>query len=144
VDCAALESMQRTIVIQSSHDLVHQLCKSILNEVKNNHFSSNDIFGIHLALEEAMMNAVKHGNKEDPLKKIQVEYSLTPEMFDISIIDEGSGFTPAGVPDPRCGENLHKPTGRGLLLMKAYMDCVEYNETGNRVHMVKYKNKKCE
>lgn len=136
--------MQRTIVIQSSHDLVHQLCKNILDEVKDNHFSSNDIFGIHLAIEEAMMNAVKHGNKQDPLKKIQVEYSVTPEIFDISIIDEGGGFTPAQVPDPRCGENLYKATGRGLLLMKAYMDCVEYNKAGNSVHMIKYKNKKCE
>jgi serine/threonine-protein kinase RsbW len=140
--------MQRTVVIQSSHDLVHQLCKSILDEVKGSHFSSNDIFGIHLALEEAMMNAVKHGNKQDPLKKIRVEYSITPEMFDISIVDEGCGFAPTEVPDPRCGENLYKPAGRGLLLMKAYMDCVEYNEAGNRVHMVKYKeeikHKKCE
>ncbi|HEY5138039.1 MAG TPA: ATP-binding protein [Methylococcales bacterium] len=139
--------MQRTIVIQSSHDLVHQLCKNILDEVKDSHFSTNDIFGIHLALEEAMMNAVKHGNKQDPLKKIQVEYSITPEKFDISIIDEGGGFAPTEVPDPRCGENLFKATGRGLLLMKAYMDYVEYNESGNRVHMMKYKeeikNKKC-
>jgi serine/threonine-protein kinase RsbW len=136
--------MQRIIVIQSSDKLVHQLCKSILDEVKGNNFSSNDIFGIHLAIEEAMINAAKHGNKQDPLKHIQVEYSITPEMFDICIMDEGGGFTPTQVPDPRCGENLYKTTGRGLLLMKAYMDCVEYNEAGNRVHMVKYKNKKCE
>jgi len=139
--------MQRTITIQSSHDLVHQLCKNILDEVKNNHFSSNDIFSIHLAIEEAMINAVKHGNKQDPLKKIRIEYSITPEMFDISIIDEGGGFTPTQVPDPRCEENLYKATGRGLLLMKTYMDCVEYNEAGNCVHMVKYKeeikSKKC-
>jgi serine/threonine-protein kinase RsbW len=133
--------MQRTVVIQSSHDLVHTLCKEILNEAKSNYFSPNDLFGIHLSIEEAMVNAVKHGNNDDPLKKLHVSYTITQTIFDISIEDEGCGFRPAAVPDPRCGENLYKATGRGLLLMKAYMDSVEYNEAGNRVRMIKHKTR---
>jgi serine/threonine-protein kinase RsbW len=133
--------MQKTVVIQSSHELVHKLCKEILEDVKSNQFSPDEMFGIHLSIEEAMMNAVKHGNGDDPHKKIQVEYSLTPNRFDISITDEGGGFRPVEVPDPRCGENLYKPAGRGLLLMRAYMDSVEYNKAGNCVRMVKRKVK---
>jgi serine/threonine-protein kinase RsbW len=133
--------MHRTIAIQSSHDTVHKLCQDILAEVKRSDFGGDDVFGIHLAIEEALINAVKHGNKEDPQKQIKVEYSITPQKFDISVTDEGCGFTPEAVPDPRCGENLYKVTGRGLLLMRAYMDSVEYNDAGNCVHMVKYKAK---
>jgi len=126
-------------VIQSSHELVHKLCREIVGDVKRNNFSKDDIFGIHLAVEEAMINAVKHGNKQDPLKQISVNYSVTPDKFEISIADEGSGFKPETVPDPRCGENLYKATGRGMLLMRAYMDNVEYNQTGNCVHMVRHR-----
>ena len=55
--------------------------------------------------------------------------------------DEGDGFDPQAVPDPRYGENLYKIKGRGLLLMRSYMDAVEFNERGNRVRMIRYKNK---
>jgi serine/threonine-protein kinase RsbW len=133
--------MHRTAVIQSSHDLVHKLCREILAEVKRNDFDQDDVFGIHLAIEEALINAVKHGNREDPLKQISVTYSITADKFDISITDEGHGFHPETVPDPRCGENLYKVTGRGMLLMRAYMDSVEYNEDGNCVQMTKYSAK---
>lgn len=133
--------MDKTAVIQSSHDLVHKLCQDILGEAKRSHFNRDEIFGIHLAIEEAMTNAVKHGNKEDQLRQINVKYSITPDKFEISITDEGSGFRPGKVPDPRCGENLYKATGRGMLLMRAYMDSVEYNEKGNCVQMVKYRQK---
>ena len=133
--------MQKTVVIQSSHDLVHTLCKELLQEAKSNHFSQDDLFGIHLSIEEAMINAVRHGNNDDPLKKVRISYTITPSIFDISIEDEGCGFRPARVPDPRCGENLYKVTGRGVLLMKAYMDSVEYNEMGNRVRMIKHKTR---
>jgi serine/threonine-protein kinase RsbW len=133
--------MHKTIVIQSSHDLVHKLCTDVLCEVKRNDFSQDDIFGIHLAIEEAMINAVKHGNMDNPLKHISVKYAVTPDKFEISITDEGSGFKPEAVPDPRCPENLYKVTGRGMLLMRAYMDDVEYNEAGNCVRMIKYKEK---
>jgi serine/threonine-protein kinase RsbW len=131
--------MHKTVVIQSSHELVHKLCSEILGEVKNSNFGKDDIFGIHLSLEEALVNAVRHGNNDDPQKKIKVTYSVTPNEFDISITDEGRGFVPEQVPDPRCGENLYKASGRGMLLMRAYMDSVEYNEAGNCVHLVKHR-----
>ena len=96
---------------------------------------------VHLALEEAFLNAAQHGNKLDPTKKVKIDYALTAEEIEISITDQGGGFNPNSVPDPRSDENLYKPDGRGLLLIQSYMDTVEFNESGNRVRMVKQKTK---
>jgi len=130
---------QKTIVIPSSHSHICGVCNTILTDVKNLNFSDDDIFGIHLAMEEAIINAVKHGNNADESKKVRIEYCITHEKFDIKIVDEGTGFKPREVPDPREGNNVFKASGRGLLLMKTYMDSVEYNAQGNCVHMIKIK-----
>ena len=100
-------------------------------------YSEGDQFAIKLALEEGLNNAIKHGNAYDPAKTVQVTFAVTPQQVDISITDEGQGFDPARVPDPTCDENLEKPCGRGIMLMRAYMDEVHYNPCGNQVRMVK-------
>jgi len=93
------------------------------------------------ALEEAFENAVKHGNKMDPAKKVKVEYSVDSDKIEISITDEGNGFKPNSVANPRLGSGLYKTSGRGLLLMNSYMDAIKYNDRGNSVYMVRYKEK---
>lgn len=105
-------------------------------------FSQDECFGIQLAIEEAMVNAVEHGNKCDPLKTVTVEYLITTHTFEIAITDEGRGFKPKLVPDPRDDENIHNVTGRGIVLMREYMDSVEYNAKGNCVRMVKHQGDK--
>jgi serine/threonine-protein kinase RsbW len=115
-------------------------CQQILSAMQERGYSQDDVFAVHLALEEAFLNAVKHGNKMDPHKKVTIEFVLDREKADIWIGDEGEGFDPKDIPDPRVGENLYRPEGRGLLLISAYMHLVEYNERGNRVHMIRYKN----
>src|SRR5438445_686989 len=90
-------------------------------------FNEHDIFAIKLALEEALVNAIKHGNQMDPAKKVFVVYRVTAERFDIRITDEGTGFNPEDVPDPTAIENLERPCGRGLLLMRGFMTEVEYH-----------------
>ena len=129
--------MGKTEVIQSSSDVARKLCREIVGQINPNYFSQAEIFGIQLAIEEAIINAVEHGNKHDSLKHVTVEYSITSDAFEISITDEGCGFKPDMVPDPRQDENIHNVTGRGIVLMRACMDSVEYNELGNCVHMVK-------
>jgi serine/threonine-protein kinase RsbW len=131
----------KSVSIESSAAAVGRLCCQLLAEATGNNFNGDDVFAIHLALEEALLNAVQHGNKADTTRQIGVECLITPEKFDISITDQGSGFNPEVVPDPRSEENLYKSWGRGLLLMRSYMDVVEYNKTGNCVHMIKYKTK---
>jgi serine/threonine-protein kinase RsbW len=77
----------------------------------------------------------------DPAKKVKIEYSVNPDKIEVSVTDEGNGFNPEDVPDPRSGKNLYKPDGRGLFLMKSYMDAVQFNEQGNCVYMVRHKEK---
>jgi len=131
----------RSIVIESTPSTIVGVCERILSELKANHFSQEDIFAVHLALQESFLNALKHGNKMDAGKEIKIDYLLGSDRIEISMMDEGNGFDPDSVPDPRLGKNLYKTEGRGLLLMRSYMDVVKFNELGNCVHMVRYKEK---
>jgi len=133
-------SSPRAVVIDSRTGQAVRVCRQLLNAAESNGFDSDDIFAIHLALEEALINAIKHGNRMDPEKQVSIEYTVTGEKFEISITDDGSGFQLDEVADPRNPENLDKPSGRGLLLMKEFMDVVEHNALGNCVHMIKYKS----
>lgn len=130
-----------SIVVESKPSAVVEVCKQILPKLEANSFGKDDIFAVHLTLEEAFLNAVKHGNKMDPTKKVKVDYSVDSDKVEICITDEGNGFQPDAVADPRFGEGLYEPGGRGLLLMNSYMDTVKYNERGNSVYMLRYKEK---
>ena len=130
-----------SIVVDSKSSAVVDVCEEILSKLKEYKFDKDDIFAVHLTLEEAFLNAVKHGNKMDPTKKVKIDYSVTSEKVEITITDEGEGFEPESVDDPRFGEGLYEPGGRGLLLMNSYMDVVKYSEHGNSVYMVRYKEK---
>ena len=99
--------------------------------------SDRDLFSIKLALEEAIVNAVKHGNQLDPTKKVHIEYHVSEERFQVEVTDEGDGFNPLDVPDPTAIENLDRPCGRGLMLMQHYMTDIRYNDKGNSVRMMK-------
>jgi serine/threonine-protein kinase RsbW len=131
--------LHKSCKLQSTEQRVQQMIQELLASLEQFEFSEDSIFAIHLALEEAFLNAVKHGNHNDSDKSIDVECLITPEKFDISISDEGFGFDPDGIPDPRCNGNLYKASGRGILLIQSYMDVVEYNSRGNCVHMIKYR-----
>jgi len=102
--------------------------------------TEKEIFGVRLALEEALVNAIKHGNQYDPNKQVQIRYRFVnqpPLRFEIIITDEGAGFDPEDVPDPTAEENLERTCGRGLMFMRHYMSAVEYNAVGNSVQMTK-------
>jgi serine/threonine-protein kinase RsbW len=111
--------------------------KMIMDRVEAQHYDEQSTFAIRLALEEGLMNAIKHGNKLDPKKTVHVEAKVTPKATEITIEDQGKGFHREEVPDPCAEENLLKCSGRGILLMEAYMDEVKYSQGGRRVRMVK-------
>lgn len=138
---ASKASINSSIVVDSKSSAVVEVCKEILAKLEENNFDKDDIFAVHLTFEEAFLNAVKHGNKNDPNKKVKIDYSVNAEKVEITITDEGTGFEPESVDDPRFGEGLYEPGGRGLLLMNSYMDIVKYNEQGNSVYMLRYKEK---
>ncbi len=100
-------------------------------------YSVIDIFTVRLAVEEALVNAIKHGNRFDPSKIVRFTCSVGPEKVHIEIEDCGNGFRPDALPKPTAGGNVKKPSGRGVRLMRAFMTHVEFNERGNRVIMEK-------
>lgn len=138
---ASKTRISRSIAITSVPPSILGVCTEILSELKAKDFSEEDIFAVHLAVQEAFLNAIQHGNGMDVSKKVKIDYSIDTDRVEISMSDEGNGFDPEGVPDPRVGENLYKIEGRGLLLMRSYMDEVRFSRRGNCVHMVRYKEK---
>lgn len=92
---------------------------------------------LFIALDEAFVNAVKHGNRNDPRKLVRITAELSAREARFTVEDEGSGFNVQEIPDPRDPANLFKTSGRGVLLIYNIMDEVEYNERGNRLTMVK-------
>jgi len=138
---AAETPVRCSVVVESKPSALGQPCCQVLSALEAKGFSQDDIFAVHLALEEAFLNAVKHGNKMDPAKKVTIDCLVDQEKVDIRMADEGEGFDPRGIPDPRVGANLYRPEGRGLLLIRSYMHVIEYNERGNGLRMVRYKGR---
>jgi serine/threonine-protein kinase RsbW len=105
-------------------------------------YADDFISSIDLAVRESVANAVKHGNKFDEDKDVEVVFAETSEGFEIKVRDFGSGFDVDEIPDPTNAENLLKISGRGILFMRSFMDEVEWNnnpEGGMTVKMVKHK-----
>ncbi len=115
----------------------HAVQERILGLIESVPFDDRDVFGIRLALEEAIVNAIKHGNGMDPDKAVRIWCRVTQENVRVEIEDEGEGFTVEEVPDPTADENLERPCGRGIMLMRAFMTEISFNSRGNRVTLVK-------
>jgi len=111
----------------------------LLEQLEQREWPAKCVFGIHMAMEEAVMNAIKHGNKRDPSKHVHVLVNLSETQFYACITDQGQGFNPDDVPDPTLDENLEKTSGRGLMLISNFVDTVTYNDVGNSVELVKHK-----
>jgi serine/threonine-protein kinase RsbW len=125
------------LVLHSRFGEVARAQDTILDAVRERDYTDAQIFAIKLSLEEALTNAIKHGNRLDPSKTVEVAYRITSDQVWIQICDEGGGFRPDGVPDPTLDENLERPCGRGVMLMRAYMTHVSFSDTGNCVTMIK-------
>lgn len=110
----------------------------LLAKLEGTQWIDEDIFDIHLAFEEAIVNAIKHGNRNDRSKKVHIVYKLSPSKIRLEVTDEGDGFNVDDVPDPTDEVNLEVPSGRGLHLMRSFMSLVQFNDKGNGVVMEKY------
>jgi serine/threonine-protein kinase RsbW len=123
-DTAAGQSVQERII---------QLLESLS-------YDERDVFGVRLAIEEALVNAIKHGNRMDPSKTVRITCQVARHKVRIEIEDQGEGFQPEEVPDPTSDENLERPCGRGIMLMRAFMSSIAYNESGNCVILEKHRS----
>jgi serine/threonine-protein kinase RsbW len=115
------------------------LVNELIDAMTEREWPAADLFRTQLAYEEAIVNAIRHGNQCDPDKTVTVEMRCDQDRVWIRITDEGEGFDPDSVPDPRQEELLEVPGGRGVLLIKEIMNEVRYNERGNVITMVKRK-----
>lgn len=128
---------QRRLVISEKRE-VPAVREEIASLLPGLGFGGHDIFAVRLATEEALLNAIEHGNKNDKTKRVTVAYFLDPQKAEITVTDEGAGFDPITVPDCTSMENLAKCHGRGIALIRGFMDIVEFGEKGNRIRLVKF------
>jgi len=117
-----------------------QVQEQILDAAERNGYQEKCLFAIKIAVEEALVNAIKHGNRGDKSKHVTIEASISPLEAEITIEDEGPGFHRAAVPNPLAEENIEKPSGRGILLIESYMTKVSWDHGGRRVRMVKLRS----
>ena len=128
---------QFEVVIPSDTDAGQAVQERIVARLESLEYSMRDVFGIRLALEEALVNAIKHGNGLDPDKTVRVNCLIEDDLLRVEIEDQGPGFNMGDVPDPTADENLERPCGRGIMLIRSFMTSVEYNAKGNRVVLEK-------
>jgi len=131
------EAKEHRIEIPSEPMQLSRVESLIIPRLEEMNYGERAIFAVRLALEEAVINAMKHGNHMDKAKRVVITFSANPQELAINVEDEGDGFDPDAVPDPTLDENLEVPHGRGLVLMRAYMDDVVYSPKGNKVTIIK-------
>lgn len=127
------------VTIASELEEARGIEQQMLDALEACGYDETEVFAVKLSLEEALVNAVRHGNGNDPTKTISASWQVTEKEATFTVEDEGPGFNPDAVPDPTLDENLERPCGRGVMLMRAYMDEVAFNKKGNRVSMTKRK-----
>ncbi len=134
------DSPTKILVIPSDLNAAWNAQQKIMDEVKIHAFSEQVVFAIRLALDEALNNAISHGNKRDPNKQVTIRYAVNQQGVTITVTDQGPGFDPKDVPDPTLEENITEPHGRGIMLMRAYMTKVSFTDAGRSVTLVKDRN----
>ncbi len=120
-------------------DAKREALDRIVTEAEGAGYPTAAVFAVRLAVEEALTNAINHGHAELPEEPVDLAWRVLPNRIDIEVADHGPGFDPEETDDPTLEENLEKPAGRGLMLMRAYMTSVEYNSTGNAVKMTYFR-----
>ena len=120
--------------LKSIPEIIHDL----IDKIKTLPFSEGQVHDIKLSLEEALVNAMKHGNKFDPALLVTVQIGTDSRALVITVADQGQGFDFRSIPDPTKPDNLQKLSGRGVLLIRSHMDEVEYLDSGRKIKMTKF------
>jgi serine/threonine-protein kinase RsbW len=131
----------KTKIANDSH-LLKEVSMELIRQLQKKGVDEDIVFDVHVGFEEALRNAMVHGNKSIPGRHVTVEAEISDLSVTICVEDEGDGFDPARLPDPTKQENLLKESGRGVYLMRHLMDEIRYENGGRRVVMVKYFGKK--
>jgi serine/threonine-protein kinase RsbW len=128
---------QATLSVVNDAAAIEAAQARIVSVVERHHYPKASIFAIKLSLHEAISNAFRHGHATLAADvPVRVSYAVTNGKIMLAVEDQGPGFDPGSVPDPTLEENLERGSGRGLLLIRAYMASVRYNASGNRLEMI--------
>ncbi|TWT76253.1 Serine/threonine-protein kinase BtrW [Planctomycetes bacterium CA13] len=130
-------TLRRTI--PSNTAISSELAAELIDAMMQRDWPASDLFRVQLAYEEAVVNAIRHGNRHDVSKTVHVEMACNDDEIWIRITDQGPGFDPNSIPDPRIDELIEIPGGRGVLLISEIMSEITYNEQGNQITMIKRK-----
>ncbi|HWE02719.1 MAG TPA: ATP-binding protein [Tepidisphaeraceae bacterium] len=131
------EALKLAFTFPSDYAKAHTVQKQILDAAEKRGFGGESFFALRIALEEGLVNAIKHGNRLDREKLVRVAAKVTRARAEITVEDEGAGFERHTVPDPTANQNLHRCSGRGILLIEAYMSEVKWDHGGRRLRMVR-------
>ena len=130
-----IEGETKTVELSSQPESLGTV-ERMIDEVRSKYNVSEDVFGNMLvAITEAVTNAIYHGNKADPKKKISVSYNLSSHNLSFTITDQGPGFDYYNLPDPTAPENLEKECGRGIFLMRHLTDQLIFSDNGRVVEL---------
>ena len=139
-DQEGLEARTVDQLLDSTLDSVDVAEEAVLKQAEEIGFDEDDLHKIGMSVRECMVNAVVHGNRYNARKKVHVMIQRTTDRLAVVIQDEGEGFDMADLPDPLANENLLRHSGRGLLLIQAFMDEFQIRPRepkGTEVKMVK-------
>lgn len=133
-----MEKLNNRTKIHSDIRYIKKISKEILKLLQYRKVDESVQFDVRLAAEEAIRNAIVHGNHSDKKLPVAVSYTLDKNKIEIEVEDRGEGFDVKKIPDPRTKDYVMKEGGRGIFLMQELMDRVKYNEKGNKVKMTKF------
>ena len=130
-----MAAFKERFVLPSRREEIEAATMAILTALDRLGYDKASVFAVRLSLEEALTNAVRHGNKDDARRHVTVLCEIGADDAVIDVQDEGEGFDPSAVPDPTAAENLDIPSGRGLMLIRSFMADVTVHPPGNRITM---------
>ena len=130
--------MRISETMPSQLELIDGFIFSLLTRISQSSFEQKVIFNIKLALHEALINAVKHGNRMEKDLTVRVHITKEDGLLTMQVTDQGKGFDFKNIPDPITPENLEKLNGRGIFLIQNAMDRVEFADQGRTIKMIKF------
>lgn len=128
-----------SVTIPSSLDSGHEVIEKLMAALTAAEWDGSDLFHVQMAAEEAMVNAVTHGNGCSDQKVVEMDFKVAKQSVFMRFKDQGEGFCPDDLPDPTDDEHVEAVHGRGVFLIRNMMDEVRYNECGNEVVMIKHR-----
>jgi serine/threonine-protein kinase RsbW len=136
----AMTELRVSYTLDSTLETVDNAEQTASRIAAENGFDEDEVMQISMAVREAAVNAVLHGNAYDPVKKVGLDFERVGSDLIITIRDQGKGLDPDKIPDPLAPENLLKTSGRGIFLIRSFMDEVQIHpsQTGTEIKLVKH------